>query len=118
MEAEQSPAASLLRLVMETQPLHQRFGLADQLLEGGVGALRRGVLHHLDLIELVAADHAALFRAVGARLPAVARAYRRMYFLGSSSIGEDLVAVQVHQRGLRGRQHELMPSALVGFAIQ
>ena len=58
----------------------------------------------------MAADHAALFRAVGARLAAVARRIGDV-FARQLVQREDLVAVEVHQRGLRGGQHEFAVGA-------
>ena len=59
-------------------------------------------LHQLDLVELVLADHAARVLAVAARLRAEARRVRGQ--LERQRVGgEDLVAHDVGQRDLRGR---------------
>ena len=54
--------------VVESQTLQQSLSLADQLLKSGLGGLGGGVLEHLDLVELVTADHAALVGTVAAGL--------------------------------------------------
>lgn len=93
MEAEQSPAASLTVRKWKPRPLTRRSALADQLLEGLVRLLGQGVLEHLDLVELVAADHAALVGAVGARLAAEARRIGEQ-LMRQVAFGENLAAVQ------------------------
>ena len=91
---------------MQPQPLDERARLADEELEHVLRLLRQRVGEHLDLVELVAADHPALLLAVGARLAPVARRVgehleRQVLLL------EDLAAVEVHERRLRRRQQEL-----------
>ena len=45
---------------VQTEFLHQAAGLADQLFECLFAVLGMSVLHHLHLVELVPANHAAL----------------------------------------------------------
>ena len=59
-------------LVDEPKPFDEAFGFFHHFFEGGIAALFGGVLDHFNLIELISAHHAAFFRAVGARLFAVA----------------------------------------------
>ena len=91
---------------MEAQPLDQTLGLADQLLEGLVGLLGQGVLEHLDLVELVAADHAALVGAVGACLAAEARRVGEQ-LVRQVALRENLAAVQGGEGRFGRREHEV-----------
>ena len=99
---------------VEAQALDQVLGLGDQLVEGIVRVLRAGELEHLDLVELVAADHAALLGAGGPGLPAEAGGVGEE-LLGQVCLGEDLVAVHAGQGRLGGGQHVV--GAVVGGVL-
>ena len=75
--------------------------MSHHLVQRCVGSLRRRDLHHLDLVELVLADHAARVLAVGAGLGAEAGRVRREP--DRQRLGRhDLVAHQVRQRHFAG----------------
>ena len=71
-----SPVHSATTRYGKPEPLQDRLGVAGQLLERLVRVLRMDDLHHLDLVELVLADHAARVLAVAAGLRAEARRVR------------------------------------------
>ncbi len=91
---------------MQPQTLDQTAGLADQLLQHGVAVLGTGVAEHFHLVELVAADHAALAGAIRAGLAAVAGRVGEQA-LGQVGLVENFAAVQVDQRGFRRREQEV-----------
>ena len=52
------------RSEVETETLYKVFGVRDKLFKCLVALLGKGVLHHLDLVELMSAHHSALVRAI------------------------------------------------------
>ena len=91
----------LVDLVAKAESFDKFLGLLDHLFEGGVAAFFGGVLDHFHFVELIAADHAPLFSAVGAGFLAVAGGVGEIFPREIIEI-EDLVAVEVHQSGFGG----------------
>ena len=73
IEALASSAASSDVVVVQAELLDDPLGLADSSLECGLGLLRRDELEQFNLVELVAADRAALLGPVAPALAPVAR---------------------------------------------
>ena len=96
---------------MQPQSGDESLGFADHLLERLVRLLGQGVLHHLHLVELVSAHHAAFVGTVAARLASEAGGVGEVLFR-QVLLGEYLVAVEGYQRGLGGGEHEA--EAVVG----
>ena len=92
--------------VVQAEALHEFFGFGDEFFERGFGIFGTGELEHFDFVELVAANHAPLLRAVTARFLAIAGRVRKEFF-GQVRFQKDLVSVKVDQRGFRGGQEEL-----------
>ena len=74
-----SPAHSATTRYGNSKALSTVFGMTGQLLERRVGILGPHDLHHLDLVELVLANHAARVLARGARLRAKTRRVRHEF---------------------------------------
>jgi hypothetical protein len=87
-------------------------------LTSAAASLRRvfgaAVLEQLHLVELVAADRPALLRAVAARLFTITRRVGEV-LLRQLRLVQDLVAVQVDERRLCGRQQEA--ALLIGAGL-
>ena len=64
-------------------------------------------MDHFHFVELIAADHAPLFSAVGAGFLAVAGGVGEIFPREIIEI-KDLVAVEVHQSGFGGGEEELL----------
>ena len=101
-EKPMSPVAEQHHAVGQLQALQHLFGVGDHRLQLVHRRLGRRQLHQLDLVELVLADEAAHVLAVGAGLGAEAG---REGDVLPRQVGrlQHLVAVQVRERHLRGR---------------
>jgi hypothetical protein len=83
------------------------FGVAGHFLERVVGRRRMDDLHHLDLVELVLADHSPRVLAVASRFRTETRRVRGQ--LDRQRLGrQDLAAHGVRERDL-GRRDEVEP---------
>ena len=79
--------------------------MAAHLFEGFVALLRRDDLYHLDLVELVLANHAAGITAIGTGFTAEARGMGGELERQTAGV-DDLVAHHVGQRHFGGRDQE------------
>ena len=95
-----SPRAEHDHAVGQVQPLQDLLGAARHALVLGLGLVRRRDGDHLDLVELVLADHAARVPARRARFRAEARRQRREA-IGQIGFGEDAFADEVGKRNFR-----------------
>jgi len=102
-----SPVQQQHHAVRQAELAQDGLGVADHLFERRSAVLGLHDLHHLDLVELVLADHAARIATGAAGLAAKARAVRRQLdrqFAGS----EHLLPHRVGQRDLGGRDQVLL----------
>ncbi len=99
--------------VRQLEPLQHRLRAPDHGLQLVVGLAGRDDLHHLDLVELVLADHPLGVLAVGARLAAIA-GRERAVSSRQLGLGQDLGPVQRGERDLRGR-NQVERAARVGL---
>lgn len=95
----------LVDLIAEAEPFNKAFGFSHHLVKSGIAAFFGGVLDHLDLIELIAADHASLLSAIRAGFFAVAGGVGEI-FAGEVIKRKNLVAMKVHQCGFGGWKEE------------
>ena len=102
------------RAEMEAQALYQRLGLSDQLFKGLVGILGAGVLHHFNLIELMAPYHAPFIGTVAAGLLAEAGGVGHI-LPGKLLFGQYLVHMQADKSRFGRGKHEVFPFTLVVF---
>ena len=103
--------------VRKAELLEQVFRLGGHALELVVGVLRRGKLHHFDLVELVLADDAARVAARRARLFAEARGERGVPARQRVGV-EHLARMQVRERDLGGRDEEHVARHVVGVVFE
>jgi hypothetical protein len=103
--------------VGQFQLLQDGLGMAHHLLQRGVALVGRGDLHHLDLVELVLADHAARVAPGAAGLAAEAGAVRGELDRQLRGV-EDLLAHGVGQRDLAGADQVLLGLRLVAAAAR
>ncbi len=101
--------------VREAELLQHRFGVADHLVERRLARVRMDDLHHLDLVELVLANHPARVAAGAAGFAAKARRVRGQPDRQRLR-RQHLLADRVGQRDLRRRDQVLLALLLVTAA--
>ena len=100
--------------VRQAQRLQHGFGVAGHFFQRVVAFFGVHDLHHLDLVKLVLADHAARVAAVAAGFRA--KAWRvRSQAHGQVRFGDDFISHQVGQRHFRGGDQ--IQRSIFGFAL-
>ena len=79
--------------------------LVHKFFKGFVAVIGVGILHHFDLVELMSADHAALFASITSRFLSETRGVCE-HFHREFAFVDDLARVNIHESGLRSRQHK------------
>ena len=79
--------------------------LVHKLFKGFVAVIGVGILHHFDLVELMSADHAALFASITARFLSETRGICE-HFHREFAFVDDFARVNIHESGFRSRQHK------------
>ena len=99
---------------MQTEFFHERSRFVHQFFKSFFAVFGRGVLHHFHLVELMPADHAALFRAVRARFLAITRRVGEI-FHRELRLVDDLARVHVDERRFRRGQHKMSLFTVFAF---